>query len=194
MVGRNNDRIVTIAFIIILVIAICAYVYVSIPKSQENIAEKPSQPTYVLTIKCGNITKSYTLDEIRNMPSVSGYGGYVKKSNVTIGPDLYKGVSVKYLLQNLSLPENYSIAVIGSGYTKNFSFDVINGNVEIYNESGSYIGVGNVTMILAYEKNGNPLSEEKGGPLRVAFVSDNNYFTPASMWVKKVLSIEVKSS
>lgn len=193
MVGRNNDRIVTIAFIIILVIAICAYVYVSIPKSQENIAEKPSQPTYVLTIKCGNITKSYTLDEIKKMPSVSGYGGYVKKSNVTVGPDLYKGVSVKYLLQNLSLPENYSIAVIGSGYTKNFSFDAINGNVEIYNESGSYIGVGNVTMILAYEKNGNPLSEEKGGPLRLAFVSDNNYFTPASMWVKKVLSIEVKS-
>lgn len=194
MVGRNNDRIVTIAFIIILVIAICAYVYVSIPKSQENIAEKPPQPTYVLTIKCGNTTKSYTLDEIKNMPSVSGYGGYVKKSNVTIGPDLYKGVSVKYLLQNLSLPENYSIAVIASdGYAKNFSFDIINGNVEIYNESGSYIGVGNVTMILAYEKNGNPLSEDEGGPLRIAFVSDNNYLTSSSLWIKNVVSIEVKS-
>ena len=49
-------------------------------------------------------------------------------------------------------------------------------------------------MILAYEKNGNPLSEDEGGPLRIAFVSDNNYLTSSSLWIKNVVSIEVKSS
>jgi hypothetical protein len=193
MVGRNNDKVVTALFVIILVVAVCAYIYVSLPKSRKNVSEKPLQPTYVLTIKCGNVIKNYTLDDIKSMPNISGYGGYVKKNNVTVGPDLYRGVSVKYLLQNFSLPENYSIAVTAKdGYTKNFSFDIIDGNVEVYNESGAYIGVGNVTMILAYEKNGNALSNEEGGPLRIAFVSEEGYITSSKLWARSVSSLEIK--
>ena len=119
------------------------------------------------------------------------FRSYVKKNNVTVGPNLYKGVSFEYLLQEFSLPENYSITVTASdGYEKDYSMDMIKGKVDIYNESGNYIGVGNLTIILAYEKDGSALGEDEG-LLRVAFVSEEGYLTPSNLWIRNVVSIEI---
>lgn len=190
MAGEKSDRVVTVTFVIIFILAIATYVYVSLPKSEEKVKEE-KVASYILTIKYGNETKNYTIDELKSLPDVSGYGGYVKKNNVTVGPNLYRGVPVEYLLQQFSLPENYSITIIASdGYTKNYSLDIISGRVDIYDANGTYIGVGNLTMILAYEKNGTPLGEDEG-PLRVAFVGDKGYLTPSNLWVRNVVAIEV---
>lgn len=191
MVGEKNDKIVTVTFIIILIAAIGAYIYVSLPKSEKEITQEKQGTSYVLTVRYGDEVKNYTLDDLKSMPSISGYGGYVKKNNVTVGPNLYKGVSFEYLLQEFSLPENYSITVIASdGYEKDYSMDMIRGKVDIYNESGNYIGVGNLTMILAYEKDGSALGDDEG-PLRVAFVSEEGYLTPSNLWIRNVVSIEI---
>jgi len=191
MVGEKNDKIVTVAFIIILIAAIGAYIYVSLPKSEKMMTQEKQGTSYVLTVRYGDGVKNYTLDDLKSMPSISGYGGYVKKNNVTVGPNLYRGVPLEYILQEFSLPENYSVTVIASdGYEKDYSIDMIRGKVDIYNESGNYIGVGNLTMILAYEKDGSALGEDEG-PLRVAFVSEEGYLTPSNLWVRNVVSIEI---
>ncbi|RLF44518.1 MAG: hypothetical protein DRN09_03135 [Thermoplasmata archaeon] len=181
----------TVVFIIILIAAIGAYIYVSLPKSEKMITQEKQGTSYVLTVRYGDEVKNYTLDDLKSMPSIPGYGGYVKKNNVTVGPNLYRGVPLEYILQEFSLPENYSITVIASdGYEKDYSMDMIKGKVDIYNESGNYIGVGNLTMILAYEKDGSALGEDEG-PLRVAFVSEDGYLTPSNLWVRNVVSIEI---
>ena len=191
MVGEKNDKIVTVTFIIILIAAIGAYIYVSLPKSEKEITQEEQGASYVLTVRYGDESKNYTLDDLKSMPSISGYGGYVKKNNVTVGPNLYRGVPLEYILQEFSLPENYSITVIASdGYEKDYSIDMIRGKVDIYNESGNYIGVGNLTMILAYEKDGSALGEDEG-PLRVAFVSEEGYLTLSNLWIRNVVSIEI---
>lgn len=191
MVGEKNDKIVTVAFIIILIAAIGAYIYVSLPKSEKEITQEKQGTSYVLTVRYGDEVKNYTLDDLKSMPSISGYGGYVKKNNVTVGPNLYRGVPLEYILQEFSLPENYSITVIASdGYEKDYSIDMIRGKVDIYNESGDPIGVGNLTMILAYEKDGSALGEDEG-PLRVAFVSEEGYLTLSNLWIRNVVSIEI---
>jgi len=192
MVGEKNDKIVTVAFIIILIIAISAYIYVSLPKPEKEISQEEEQGvSYILTVRYGDEIRNYTLDDLKSMPSISGYGGYVKKNNITVGPDLYKGVSFEYILQEFSLPENYSVTVIASdGYEKNYSIDMIKGKVDIYNESGNYVGMGNLTMILAYEKDGSALGEDEG-PLRIAFVSEDGYLTPSNLWVRNIVSIEI---
>ena len=97
MVGEKNDKIVTVTFIIILIAAIGAYIYVSLPKSEKMITQEKQGASYVLTVRYGDEVKNYTLDDLKSMPSISGYGGYVKKNNVTVGPNLYKGVSFEYL-------------------------------------------------------------------------------------------------
>ena len=191
MVGEKNDKIVTVTFIIILIAAIGAYIYVSLPKSEKMMTQEKQGTSYVLTVRYGDEVKNYTLDDLKSMPSISGYGGYVKKSNVTVGPNLYRGVPLEYILQEFSLPENYSVTVIASdGYEKDYSIDMIRGKVDIYNESGNYIGVGNLTMILAYEKDGSALGEDEG-PLRVAFVSEEGYLTLSNLWIRNVVSIEI---
>lgn len=190
MAGESSDKVVTAVFIAIFIAAIGAYIYVSLPH-QGGEKEQPATVEYVLTVEYGNEVRKYTMDELKSMMSVSGYGGYIKKNNVTVGPNLYKGIPIKNLLQEFSLPGNYSITVIaGDGYTKNFSIDTVKGKVDIYSENGSYLGIKNLTMIVAYEKDGDALGEDEG-PLRIAFVSDEGYITSSSLWVKNVVSIKI---
>jgi len=194
MAGESSDKVVTIIFVTIFIIAIGAYIYVSLPQ-QGGEGQEGEQPAaeYVLNVEYGNEVRKYTMDEIKSMTSISGYGGYIKKNNVTVGPNLYKGVPIENLLQEFSLPGNYSITVIASdGYAKNFSIDTIKGKVDIYSENGSYLGIKNLTMIVAYEKDGNALGEDEG-PLRIAFVSDEGYITPSSLWVKNAVSIKINA-
>ncbi|HHF58941.1 MAG TPA: hypothetical protein ENL44_01925, partial [Thermoplasmatales archaeon] len=90
MAGESSDKVVTIIFVTIFIIAIGAYVYVSLPQQggEEQEEEQPAAE-YVLTVEYGNEVRKYTMDEIKSMTSISGYGGYIKKNNITVGPNLY---------------------------------------------------------------------------------------------------------
>ena len=126
------------------------------------------------------------------MDSTSGYGGYKKKSGAVVGPDLYRGVDIFTLLSYFDLPDNFTLCVVGSdGYQLNYTWDEINGRIPIYNETGAEIGSGNVTMIVAYEKNNESLGEDEG-PLRIAFVSEEGYITSSKLWARSVSSLEIK--
>lgn len=186
MAWESKDKILTGVFLAIFIIAIGTYAYV-------NLSEKEEQPAieYVLAVEYRDVVKRYTMNDIKSMVNISGYGGYIKKNNLTVGPNLYKGVPIEYLLQEFPLPYNYSITIIaGDGYTKNFSIDIIRGNVDIYDKNGSRLGKENLTMIVAYEKDGNLLDNDEG-PLRIAFVSSESYITSSSLWIRNVVSIKI---
>ena len=180
----REDRIVTIAFIVIFLLAVVIYICISLPRTEK-------EAKYVLTIRCGDVVKGYEMEELLTMPKVTGLGGYIKKNNVTLGPFNYTGIPIHHLLQAFPLPEAYSIKVRArDGYERNISMDVAEGRVKVYSENGSFIGMGNLTMILAYEKEGKRLGVDEG-PLRIAFVSEEGYLTESKLWVKNVVSIEV---
>ena len=90
-----------------------------------------------------------------------------------------------------NLPSNYSILVNTSDFTTfNYNKSVINGQVEIYNESGNITQTGGVTMILAYKQDGIYLTDTDDGPLRIAFVN-NGKITSSQLWARMVVSFEI---
>ena len=60
---------------------------------------------------------------------MQGYGGYKNKAGVIVGPNLYKGVSVLALLDDVGgLPAGRGIKVTASdGYAASFTYEQVNG-------------------------------------------------------------------
>ena len=196
---KNSDKLVTIVLAIVIILCIGTLVYVNIPQEKQTTqklnyvvrvseVEKP-----VLTISYGSESFNYTLDELIEMESYTGSGGYIKKSGVIIGPNNYTGVRISTLTNVFSnLPENYTIqAVASDGYTVSYTYDEINGHVKVYNESGNETSIGNLTMIIAYKENGVLLNESTGGPLRIAFV-DEGAISSSRLWIRSLVSLSIK--
>ena len=66
--------------------------------------------------------------------------------------------------------------------------------LSVYNEDGESAGIGNMTMVLAYEMNDKFLDETSGGPLRIVFIDDKGSITHSSMWVSSVDKLTVIKS
>ena len=99
----------------------------------------------------------------------------------------------KLLLNTIpSLPTNYTFHAIASDdYARNYSINELNGHVTIFNETGSEIGTGNLTMIIAYKENGVFLNESTKGPLRIAFVDEQPSITNSGLWLSSLVKIEI---
>jgi hypothetical protein len=107
------------------------------------------------------------------------------------GPYNFTGVKFSTLISQIdSLPKNYNITVTASdGWTSEFTKDQINGEIELYNETGEKIEEGNATMTLAYIED-NEYINENDGPLRIAFIGEN-VITASNLWSKAVEIIEI---
>jgi hypothetical protein len=86
--------------------------------------------------------------------------------------------------------------VASDGYESKYTANDLSGHVTFYDPTtGEEIaGFGDtITMILAYEVDGMPLTSDEGG-LRVGFVSaTSNQVTKSSAWAKLVVSITATS-
>lgn len=69
--------------------------------------------------------------------------------------------------------------------------DVIQGNINVYNESGNVTN-GTATLLLAYKENGVYIGKEEGS-LRIAYVGEGPVITTSSFWIKQVTTIEILS-
>ena len=191
---KNSDKLVTIVLAIVIILCIGTLVYVNIPQEKQT-TQKPGPEVErpVLTISYGSESFNYTLDELIEMESYTGSGGYIKKSGVIVGPNNYTGVKISTLTNVFSnLSENYTIqAVASDGYTVSYTYDEIKGHVPVYNESGNETGIGNLTMIIAYKENGVLLNESTGGPLRIAFV-DEGAISSSRLWIRSLVSLSIK--
>jgi hypothetical protein len=147
----------------------------------------------LFTLQYENTTMRFTMSELQALGSVSGQGGYVRTSGTIDGPDSYTGVPFTAILNQIpSLPDDYFIIVrAGDGWETDYTETIVEGTVNGFNPSGDPIGNITCTMILAYEKNGAPISVGDGGPLRVAFLNADGNLTNGFNWVKDVVKITV---
>jgi len=152
----------------------------------------------VLTIENSDTIGNYTLQDLNSFESVTGYAGYRKTTGTLVGPDLYKGVLLEDLVEEVGgLSANQELEIVaGDEYQVTFTKEMLNGQFSAYdNITGEYLGVKNFRIIVAYEKNSQSLPSSDG-VLRIACLADEGegYLSDSSLWVKDVKILKVINS
>jgi DMSO/TMAO reductase YedYZ molybdopterin-dependent catalytic subunit len=202
----SSNKLITITLVVVICIAAIVFLYVNLPENDTIIPddeiEDPVEPVTLLTIIYNDTQKSYTLEDLENFSATTGYGRHIRgrllPDTVLITPDLnesawiFTGVDISLILEEFEdLPDDYNITVTSSDdWVTPYSRDNVMGFVNIYNETGNITATSGATMILAYKQDGEYISEEDGGPLRIAFVN-SDIITDSGLWAKWVVSIEI---
>jgi DMSO/TMAO reductase YedYZ molybdopterin-dependent catalytic subunit len=153
----------------------------------------------VLEVVGADGTKSYSLEELRSLPSTEGYGGLKSSTGRITAPVLIKGVLLEGLFAEVGgLPEDAAVAIVAKdGYEMTMSTEQI--------RSGDFITYDMVTgeektiaeslrVVVAYEYDGKPLDPESDGPLRLFAVSPKQNQVIDGHWtVKWVTKVQVKA-
>jgi len=203
---KKSNKIISLLLIVVISIAAIALIYVNLPEDSDdentndnngNSDDNVIDDEILLSVIFNDESKEYTLSMIENISKYSNYGGMIKTGwlpdeIITEGPYNYTGVRLATLFQEFdNLPQYYNITVSSiDGRTTNLSYEIINGNVDIYNGTAneSY-KTGGATTILAYKKEGEHLDGSEG-PLRIVILSNDDY-TSSKYWAKYVVSIEI---
>jgi len=189
---NKSNKLITITLALIITIAAITIIYINLPKD-ENGTEindgNEQENEIVLQMLYNDTYKNYTLDQLENLETFTGSGGYIKSNNITVGPYELTGVKISTILNQYNIEsENYSISVkAADNFTRNFTLSEINGEITVFNETGEQIGIGDVTMIINYKQDGEYLDESEG-PLRLGFIYEDG-FTSSKIWIKQVVSI-----
>jgi hypothetical protein len=198
MTSKTN-KIISAVIVIAIVIAIVVLVYVNLPKQTEtpednNDDHKTIPPTLALIYN--DDQTNFTLGQLERLEPYTAKGGYRTQKGIK-GVGNYTGVNITTLINTLQpVPYQYSLLVTDSnGESASYNFSTINGQVNIYdpeNASNSVpIGIGNMTMVLAYRFEGEYLNESSDGKIRIVFLDENGSITSSSLWWKQVVQIRV---
>jgi DMSO/TMAO reductase YedYZ molybdopterin-dependent catalytic subunit len=154
----------------------------------------PAFPGWNLTV-AGDEVRVFTLEEIMQMPSVSGHGYAVSTVGIRYGPFTCRGVALRDLVSTVGElgPKDQIWISAPDGYLWVFDHDQLDGKGFVtFNESLKEIPSPALTILLMFEENGRPLTYDEGGPLRVAIISEEpGVITEGSAWVKWVNRIEI---
>ena len=170
------------AFLITLAIAVIAAMVFPACASQ------PAITPVAITVVGADGTSEVV--DLAQMTAMTGDGGYIKTTLTVRGPFSYKGVEINELLDLVGgITEEQSVRVTATdGYTLIFTYDQINGNVMTYDGYGKLLGIEDLTMLIAYESDGEEGFE--GSP-RIVFIGEGPPITLGPCWVKDVATIEV---
>ena len=153
----------------------------------------------VLTVANGSKIETYSLTDLQdgnvvNGSVINGYGGQKGMDGTITGPYPYQGVALTDLLNAVGgITEGQSVKITASsGYSETLSYDqIINGNFNIYDTSGNSITTGTKPIFaVVFMVNGN-LLDNTTGPIELGILSNLNFITDESMWVKMVNKIEI---
>ena len=105
------------------------------------------------------------------------------------GPYNFTGVRLDVVLEDLGIEKGTveARAVASDGYNVTFTSDEIQGNVDVFDESGNNSDT-IVSLLVVYSQDGVSLDSDDG-PLRLAYVGQENSVTQSSYWVKQVTKI-----
>ena len=203
----DTNKILTIFLVVIICIAAVVLLYVNLPKDEttddttdgdtangDTDNNQTEEPEEILSIQYNQNYVNYTLEELETFQYYIANGTMIKTGwlpeVVLEGPNVYTGIKMTILLNEVNnLPDDYTISVLSSdNKTIEFNISEIQGNVDIYNETGNITGNTGVTMILAYKKDGEYLNRTEEGYLRIVFVDDDK-ITASNLWAKKVVTI-----
>lgn len=157
----------------------------------------PAEP--VVEIAGPDQTVQLTLAELQALTVTEGQAGIKSSTGRITIPAPYKGVALKDLVELVGgMDETMGVNVVAEdGYAITFSHDQIQGGDFIVYDPAT----GNefdfedpLSVILAYERDGELLPEKEDGAVRLAIVSPkNNQVTDGHWSVKWVARVEVKS-
>jgi len=163
----------------------------------ENGTSAPAEPedtTVVLTLTKGQTSKEYTLTQLKALSAVSGSGGTMSSTGKITGPNNIRGVAINTILEAVGgISEGEAIRVEAKdGYSMTISQkQMAENNFTTFNATSSQeVAHGDLTVILIYEQNGQPL-DESAGPLRLGIASDSGTITEGHWWVKWVIKLDV---
>ncbi|MHA1963400.1 MAG: hypothetical protein ACXACG_06080 [Candidatus Thorarchaeota archaeon] len=165
--------------------------YAAGPQLVSNVAEiRVIREPIALVVDVDGTVEGYPLDDITEMTSISGEGGYRRNSGTISGPWNFTGVSVLSLLEQVAtLPDNYTlIAYSSDGWSSQYTKAVVEGTVNGYTPVGDPLDEIHSEMVLAYEMDGSPVGEEDG-PLRIVFLNEDGNLTDGSRWAKQVVNL-----
>jgi len=191
---NKSNKIITIVLALVITIAAITILFISLPKNEnemENNNGNDQENEIVLSTFYDDQYINYTLNQLEDLESFSGSGGYIKSNNVTSGPYELTGVRISTILNKFDIiSKSYSISVKTSDdFTKIFNLSYINGDIAIFNEIGEEIGNSGATMIIFYKQDGEYL-DETDGPLRSGFIYEDG-FSSSGIWMKQVVSIMI---
>ena len=151
----------------------------------------PPEPE-ILELSYQDTSISFTMTELKELPSVKGEGGYRRTSGTINGPYNVTGVAFSTLLALLpALPSNYTLNVLaGDAWETNYTKAMVDGSLSGYTPTGDPLASIQSTMVLAYEIDGAPIPTGDG-PLRITFINEDRNLTDGSLWAKYVVSITV---
>jgi hypothetical protein len=194
--ATKKNTIMALALIFTFVFALGVFLAMNLPKETTPNEETTPPTTSVITVLYNGTQWNYTLAALQELPVTSGSGSYIKLKllpTVSIsGPFNFTGVDVAVLLNRIpNLPSNYSVlSTSNDNYSMTYTYDEIQGNVDVYDLSGNVTGTSGVTMLLAYQQDGQYITDPTVGPLRIVFV-DHGAVTSSSLWSKSVVTLEI---
>lgn len=198
----NTAKILGALVAIALIIAVGILIYVNLPKQTDTTPEEnipPETNPTIFTLIYDDQQINYTMAGLERLEPYTGKGGYRKQSGSIAGWGNYTGVNITTLISSLSSPPlQYSLKVFSDdGENTMYNLSTILGNVYLYNPDNASdptpIGMGNMTMVLAYQHEGDWLDETTDGNLKIVFLDEQGSITQSSLWWKKVTSILVQT-
>jgi hypothetical protein len=146
----------------------------------------------------GTLHKTFTEQQVRALPSITGHGGSVSTTGIKSGPFTIKGVPLTTLCEAAGgMQQNQTLRVSApDGYMWVFDFNQTHGKGFItFSPDLKEIPSPNLVPVLMYEQDGQPLTQEQGGPFRIAILTqdDVQVVTEGSDWVKWVNTLEIWS-
>jgi hypothetical protein len=167
--------------------------YAAGPQCVSNVVEIKvlREPTALVVDVAGEV-EEYPLQDIIEMASISGEGGYRKSTGSISGPYSFKGVSILSLISQVAtLPSNYTLTVHAfDGRSSEYTKAVVEGTVNGYTPEGNPLDEIQSTMVLAYEMDGSPIGEEDG-PLRIVFLNEDGNLTDGFRWIRQVVNLTI---
>jgi hypothetical protein len=196
----KTNKILTAVVVIAILASVAVLIYVNLPKqtqtsSEDNTLDEPI-PT-VFTLIYDDEEKNFTLADLERLEHFTAKGGYRTESGFIKGLGNYTGVNITTLVYTFDqVPPQFSLVVYSDeGDDRPYNYTTIIGDVDLYdpdNASNSKpIGKGNMTMVLAYQFEGDWLNETTDGRVKLVFLDEKGSITKASLWWKKVISIRI---
>lgn len=140
------------------------------------------------------IKKTLSYRDIKSLPAYCGNGGFFSTVGIIYGPYKTKGVTIEYLCKQVGGVLQNDVVMISAedGYSTVLDYKQIQGEFITYDRNFKEAPHGELKIILMYEQDGKPLSDEDGKPFRIAIVgTKKELLTEGNYWVKWVNKIEV---
>jgi DMSO/TMAO reductase YedYZ molybdopterin-dependent catalytic subunit len=195
---KKNILLILALFALLLAAAACTQaVAPTAAPAEPTIAPSGTAATgdVVLDVIGESKSISYSMESLKALPAVEGQAGIKSSTGKITPPTLFKGVRLTDLVDQIGgMDASMGIEIEAEdGYIMTFSADQIAKGTFIAYDPATGDEIKNpdpLTVILAYELNGQPLDEKTDGHLRLAIISDkNNQVTDGHWsikWVRKV--------